>query len=319
MTLSPVFNLEIVYTLTGAVLMVFAGFTLGDRGNPARIGTALFWFVLGVLFAFGTYLPPRLDGALVVVLVAIDGLGQVREGAYGEAAPAVRAAAAERLGWRLFLPVLLIPIGTYAATLIFRGPGFKPNDVLYASLGFSSALAAVLALAITRARPVWLAHEGRRLIDAIGAVLILPQLLAALGEVFKAAGVGKVIAAGIAAVIPTGSLFAVVLVCCASVALFTFIMGNSFAAFPVIMAGIGVPLLIEPFGVNPALVGIFTITVASCGTLCTPMAANFNLVPPALLEMRDRYGVIKVQAPVAAAMFAAHVLVLWGVAAFGLV
>ena len=319
MTLSSLFNLEIVYTLTGAALMVFAGFTLRDRGNPARLGTALFWFVLGVLFAFGTYLPAWLDGALVVALVAIDGLGQVREGEYGEPPSARRAASAERLGWLLFAPVLLIPILTYAATQIFRGPGFVANDVLYVSLGLSSVLAALLALAITRAHPVWLAHDGRRLADAIGAVLILPQLLAALGEVFKAAGVGKVIATGIAAVIPTGSLFAVVLVCCASVAIFTFIMGNSFAAFPVIMAGIGVPLLIEPFGVNPALVGILTITVASCGTLCTPMAANFNLVPPALLEMRDRYGVIKVQAPVAAVMFAAHVLALWGLAAYGLV
>jgi uncharacterized membrane protein len=318
-TLSSLFNLEIVYALTGAALMVFAGFTLRDRRNPARLGTALFWFVLGVLFAFGTYLPAWLDGALVVLLVAIDGLGRVREGEYGEPSPARRAASAERLGWRLFAPVLLIPFLTYAATQIFRGPGFVPNDVLYASLGISSVLAALLALAITRAHPVWLAHGGRRLADAIGAVLILPQLLAALGEVFKAAGVGKVIAAGIATVIPTGSLFAVVLVCCATVALFTFIMGNSFAAFPVIMAGIGVPLLIEPFGVNPALVGTLIITVASCGTLCTPMAANFNLVPPALLEMRDRHGVIKAQAPVAAVMFAAHVLVLWGLAAYGLV
>ena len=317
--MSGLFDMEIVYVLTGAALMVFAGFTAGDRRNPARFGTALFWFILGVLFALGSHMSAWFSGLLVVALVALDGAGQVRQGGYREAAPARRAAAAARLGSLLFAPVLIIPIFTYAATQIFRGPGYAPNDVLYVSLGLSSALAALLALAITRAHPIWLVHDGRRLLDAIGAVLILPQLLAALGEVFKAAGVGKVIAAGITAVIPTGNLFAVVLVCCASVALFTFIMGNSFAAFPVIMAGIGVPLLIEPFGVNPALVGILTITVASCGTLCTPMAANFNLVPPALLEMRDRYGVIKVQAPFAAVMFAAHVILLWTVAAYDLV
>jgi uncharacterized membrane protein len=313
------FDLEIVYTLTGAALMVFAGFTAGDRRNPARLGTALFWFLLGVLFALGSHLPAWLNGVLVVALVLLDGIGAVRQGGYGEATPAERAASAERLRWRLFVPVFLIPLATWAATLIFDGPGYQPNDVLYVSLGLSSIAAALLALAITRARPIWLAHDGRRLLDAVGAVLILPQLLAALGEVFKAAGVGKVIAAGVAAIIPAGSLFAVVLVCCASAAVFTFIMGNSFAAFPVIMAGVGVPLLIEPFGVDPALVGILTITVASCGTLCTPMAANFNLIPPALLEMRDRHGVIKAQAPVSAVLFAAHVLLLWGLAAYGLV
>ena len=37
------------------------------------------------------------------------------------------------------------------------------------------------------------------------------------------------------------------------------------------------------------------------------MAANFNLVPPALLEMRDRYGQIKVQLPTAAALLVVNV------------
>jgi len=319
MNFASLFNLEIAYVASGLVLLVFAAFTLADRGNPTRVGTALFWCVLGILFALGSHLPAWLNGALVVVLVALDGLGKVRQGTYREAEPARRAASAERFGALLFLPVLLIPTLTYAGTQIFTGPGYVPNDVLYAGLGLSSALATIVALVMTRAHPVWLAHDGRRLCDAVGAVLILPQLLAALGEVFKAGGVGKVIAASVAAVIPTDSLFAVTLVCCVSVALFTFIMGNSFAAFPVIMAGIAVPLLIEPFGINPALVGLLILTAASCGTLCTPMAANFNLVPPALLEMRDRYGVIKFQVPFAAAMFTAHVLLLWSFAALGVV
>jgi uncharacterized membrane protein len=317
--MSSFFDLELIYFASGIVLATFAGFTLFDRANPKRFGTALFWLVLGVLFGLGSYLPTWLSGVLVVLLVAIDGLGRIGQGNYREAAPAERVAAAERHGALLFVPVLLIPALTFAGTKIFRGPGYVENDVLYVGLGVSSLLATLFVLAITRARPVWLAHDGRRLADAIGPVLILPQLLAALGEVFKAAGVGKVIASGVTAVIPADSLFVVVLVSCGSVALFTFIMGNSFAAFPVIMAGIAVPLLIEPFNVNPALVGLMTITVASCGTLCTPMAANFNLVPPALLEMRDRYGVIKVQAPFAAVMFAVHVLLIWGMAAYGLV
>jgi uncharacterized membrane protein len=313
------FNLEYVYVASGIVLLVFAGFTLFDRANRARIGTALFWLVLGVLFGLGSFLPNWLNGVLVILLVAIDGLGQVGQGEYREAPPAERLAAAERHGALLFVPVLLIPTLTFGATKLFQGPGYVQNDVLYTSLGLSSLLATVLILLMTRSRPLWLAHDGRRLADAIGPVLLLPQLLAALGEVFKVAGVGKVIASGITAVLPTDSLFVVVLILCSSVALFTFIMGNSFAAFPVIMAGIGVPLLIEPFHVSPALVGLMTITVASCGTLCTPMAANFNLLPSALLEMRDRYGVIKAQVPFAAAMFAVHVLLLWGMASFGLV
>jgi uncharacterized membrane protein len=93
--------------------------------------------------------------------------------------------------------------------------------------------------------------------------------------------------------------------------LFTMVMGNSFAAFPVIAAGVLVPLIIQPFGVNPAMVAIITLTAGSTGTLMTPMAANFNIVPTALLEMRDQYGVIKFQVPFALTIWILHVIVMW--------
>ena len=37
------------------------------------------------------------------------------------------------------------------------------------------------------------------------------------------------------------------------------------------------------------------LTCGYCGTLMTPMAANFNIVPVAILIMKDRWGVIKNQ------------------------
>jgi uncharacterized membrane protein len=156
-----------------------------------------------------------------------------------------------------------------------------------------------------------LMNEGRRLNEAMGAVNILPQLLASLGVIFTAAGVGKVIAQGIQQVIPANNLFLLVLANCLGMALFTIIMGNSFAAFPVIATGVLVPLIITPFGVNPAMAAIITLTAGSSGTLITPMAANFNIVPAALLNMRDQYGVIKFQLPYALTMWSFHVLLLW--------
>ncbi|HEX8087391.1 MAG TPA: DUF979 family protein, partial [Blastocatellia bacterium] len=102
-----------------------------------------------------------------------------------------------------------------------------------------------------------------------------------------------------------------VLANCLGMALFTIVMGNSFAAFPVIAAGVLVPLIIKPFGVNPAMVAIITLTAGSSGTLMTPMAANFNIVPTALLSMRDQYGVIKFQLPFALTIWSLHVVVMW--------
>ena len=89
------------------------------------------------------------------------------------------------------------------------------------------------------------------------------------------------------------------------------IMGNAFAAFPVMAAAIGVPILIHGDGGNPAVIGAVGMLAGFCGTLMTPMAANFNIVPAALLELKDQYGVIRVQVPTALALLAANILILY--------
>src|SRR3546814_16991705 len=73
-------------------------------------------------------------------------------------------------------------------------------------------------------------------------------------------------------------------------ALVTRIMGNAFAAFPVMTAAIGLPILIKGYGGDPAIVCAIGMLAGFCGTLMTPMAANFNIVPAALLELKDQNG-----------------------------
>lgn len=94
-------------------------------------------------------------------------------------------------------------------------------------------------------------------------------------------------------------------------ALFTMIMGNAFAAFPVMAAAIGVPLLIQHYHGDPAVVGAVGMLAGFCGTLMTPMAANFNLVPAALLELKDQYGVVKVQVATALPLLALNLLIIY--------
>ena len=167
------------------------------------------------------------------------------------------------------------------------------------------------SLWITKDKWPVLMQEGRRLNEAMGAVNILPQLLASLGVIFTAAKVGELIASGIHRIIPGDSLFLLVLANCLGMALFTIVMGNSFAAFPVIATGVLAPLIIQPFGVKPEMVAIITLTAGSSGTLMTPMAANFNLVPAALLELKDQYGVVKAQVATALPLLAVNILILY--------
>jgi uncharacterized membrane protein len=116
------------------------------------------------------------------------------------------------------------------------------------------------------------------------------------------------------AIVPSNSLFLLITANCVGMALFTILVGNSFAAFPVIAAGVLVPLLIQPFHLDPAMAGILTLTAGSSGTLMTLMAANFNVVPAALLQLKDPSGVVKFQFPVAVFLWVCHVLLFWSFA-----
>jgi uncharacterized membrane protein len=128
---------------------------------------------------------------------------------------------------------------------------------------------------------------------------VLPQALAALGGIFAVAGVGKVVAQLATGYIPMTEPLVAVVVYTTGMALFTIVMGNAFAAFPVMTAGIGLPLIVGKFGGDPIIMSAVGMLSGFCGTLLTPMAANFNIVPAAVLELRDRNAVIKVQAPTA--------------------
>jgi uncharacterized membrane protein len=305
-----VFSLGTVYVLTGVTLLIFAGLTFMDRSNPRRAGSGCFWLVFGIVFILGGVMPYWLTGLLVLFLVGLDGAGHVGRGG-GQPGQQARSEKVRRLGDRIFIPVLAIPVVTFVFALVFRWAGLDANRGALVGLGFGGIVAMIAGLRITGGTVREMMNEGRRLNEAMGAVNILPQLLASLGVIFTAAKVGDLIAGGIQQVIPEGSLFLLVLANCLGMALFTIIMGNSFAAFPVIATGVLVPLIIKPFGVDPAMAAIITLTAGSSGTLMTPMAANFNIVPAALLNMRDQYGVIKFQLPFALTIWSFHVLLLW--------
>ncbi|MBI3654462.1 MAG: DUF979 domain-containing protein [Acidobacteria bacterium] len=307
-------NLDTVYILTGVVLLVFALLTFTDRGNRRRYSSGVFWLLLAIAFIFGTWMPHGLTGLLVLAMVAIDGVGRVTRGEYQEATKAQQAKQAVKLKNKIFWPVLAIPLVTFAFALAFRFSGFDSNAVNRAALvglGVGGVVAMGLALRITGGTMPTMFNEGRRINDAMGSLSLLPQLLASLGVIFTAAKIGDLIASGIQQIIPANSLFLLVMANCIGMTIFTIVMGNSFAAFPVIASGVLVPLLVKPFGVDPAMAAILTLTAGSSGTLMTPMAANFNIVPTALLNMKDPYGVIKFQLPFAVTIWMLHVVLMW--------
>ena len=301
---------EFFYTLIGLVFALVGVKALRDPGAQKKETTAAFWFVLAFTFILGNYLPKWITGLCVIALAVLTAINGVRQSANDVPDPKAVRASADKLGYKVFIPALCLAlVAVVAATLGGSVPSLNWLTANNA-IGVSSVIALIVALVLFKANPAYIVKDGTRLMDNVGPIGILPQLLSALGALFTAAGVGTVIANGVSAIIPEGSKLIACAVYCIAMAMFTIIMGNGFAAFSVITVGIGIPFLIAQ-GANPVVVGALGLTAGYCGTLCTPMAANFNIMPAALLEVKDKYAIIKSQLPVAIIMLVIHIALMY--------
>jgi len=312
-----VITMHWLYLLAGAMFAVFALLSALDRNHKKRFGNAAFWGLMALSLLAGDRIGDFGNGLLVLGLAGLAGFGFIGRSQPPTTNDEERQGWSERLGNRLFLPALIIPATALIGTLVYNytplgGAGWieaKRETYVFLALGVLLALATIF----TWLKPPAIApfQEGRRLIDAIGWAAVLPQMLAALGVLFAAAGVGDAIGALTQTIIPEGNVFLTVVVFGLGMAIFTMVMGNAFAAFPVMAAAIGVPLLIQHYHGDPAVVGAVGMLAGFCGTLMTPMAANFNLVPAALLELKDQYGVIRAQVATALPLLVVNILLIY--------
>jgi uncharacterized membrane protein len=329
-----VITLEHAYVLAGLMFAAFAALSARDPENPKRWGNAAFWGLLAVCFLFGSHIAgldrsarilgaPAGDvanGAIVLALVALAGTGRLGRSHPPTTTHEERQAHATRRGDLLFLPALIIPFTALVGTLALKhveiggGPLIDPKQVTLVSLALGVIIALVVAMAWLKPPVVAPLQEGRRLIDAVGWAAILPQMLASLGAVFLLARVGDAVGAAATGFLPLDTPFLAVAAYAVGMAIFTIIMGNAFAAFPVMTAAIGVPLVVQRFGGDPAIMGAVGMLSGFCGTLMTPMAANFNVVPATLLDLPDRdaalNGVIRAQIPTAVPLLAANIVLM---------
>jgi len=310
-------NLHWLYVLAG---LVFAGFALGsarDETNKKRWGNVAFWGLLATSFWFGDYLGDIGNGILVLAIVGIAGAHLIGRGSKESTSAEQRERSSDRYGKKLFLPALIIPFTAFVGTLLYNYTPLKtsglidPKSVTLVLLGVGVIIALVTCYAWLKPPALSAVEEGSRLANSIGWAMVLPQMLASLGVIFAAAGVGTTIGAIFGAIIPHGSVFIAVVLYALGMVVFTMIMGNAFAAFPVMVTAIGIPILIHGNGGNPAVIGAVGMLAGFCGTLMTPMAANFNIVPAALLELKSQYGVIKAQVPTAIPLLIVNILILY--------
>ena len=312
-----------LFTVAGLVFTAFALLSAVDGTNTKRWGNAGFYGLISLSFLAGDWLGDVGNGILVLGLVAIAGTGMIGRGARATTSEEERKAEATRRGNRIFGPALVIPVVALLGSLPFlpqlKGTALTataawlvdPKQATLVAMTCGVLVALAVGYVWLRPRPATPFAEGVRLMDSVGWAAILPQMLASLGAVFALAGVGKVVGDMAGHAIPDGSLIAAVAVYALGMAAFTMVMGNAFAAFPVMFAGVGMPLLIGQYHGNPAVIAAVGMLAGFCGTLMTPMAANFNLVPAALLDLKDKGAVIRAQIPTALPLLATNIVLLY--------
>ena len=296
--------------------LMFGGVALVNLRDK-RWANAGFWGIWAETFFFGTHQPPIVSGVLVIAMVAILLSGKLAGAPPERTTRDEQEAGARARRNRLFVPALTIPAVTLLGTFTFKyltvggRPLVDPKQITLVSLGLATVVALLVAIVMLRPPTSAPMVEARRLMDAVSWAAVLPQTLAALGAMFALAGIGPIVAGVVQRWIPLDTPFTAVVAYAAGMALFTVIMGNAFAAFPVMTAGIGLPLLVHRFGGNVVVVCAVGMLSGYCGTLCTPMAANFNIVPTALLELPDQHAVIKAQIPTALFLLAANIGIMY--------
>ncbi|MDG1642204.1 DUF979 domain-containing protein [Klebsiella huaxiensis] len=324
------FQQNYLYWLAGVILLIVAVMSWRDKANPRRLTTGLFWGLYGVVFLFGDWTYQLFGdkrtvniavGCVVVVLALIAGFGGVKLGKYHQRSPEERTESATRLGNRLFYPALAIPVVTVVGVLLFNnlpslqvmvfGTGNHSTLITLFSMTLGTLIGLAMAIRMTHETAAQPLQEARRLLDSVGWAFILPQILAVLGLLFTAAGVGNSISWLTQNYLAVDSRFIAVAVYTIGMALLTMIMGNAFAAFPIITAGVGIPILVLQHGGNPAVMAAIGMFSGYCGTLMTPMAANFNIVPAALLDLPDKNAVIKAQIPTGVLLLTVNVFLLY--------
>ena len=309
-------TIQHVFYLIGGLFAAWAILSAFDRTNPKRFGNAAFWGLMALSLLAGHLLGDLANGFLVLGLSALATFRMLGRGA-PSTGDTERAALGEQFGNKLFLPILVVLLTAVLGTLLYlytplNETGlFDKNRETFILLCLGVLFALALILAWLKPPLIAPIEEGRRLIDAVGWAAVLPLMLAALGLVLADTGVGKTIGGLVLTVIPDGTILPAVIAFGLGMALFTILTGNAFAAFPVMATAIGIPLLIQGYNGDPAVVGAIGMLAGFCGTLMTPMAANFNLVPAALLELKDQNGVIKAQIGTALPLLVVNILLIY--------
>ncbi|MBY0555577.1 MAG: DUF979 family protein, partial [Burkholderiaceae bacterium] len=113
-------KLDWFIVIVGLLLLSAAVMALFDKHNPRRYTSALFWGLYAAIYLAGEQMPPVAVGLLMVLMALLAGFGGVALGRHSERTPEQRSESAHRLGHRLLIPALIIPVTTMIGSTLLK-------------------------------------------------------------------------------------------------------------------------------------------------------------------------------------------------------
>lgn len=164
--------LTIIYAIIGLVCISLSVFALRSNEQQAKVGTALFWSILGIIFIFGDWIPANIVGVLIIAMAVLSATKQVKVGSFKTSSEQFKLDSAEKIGNKLFVPALVL------AVLAFVIAQFT-NLGSYNAIGLSGIGALIVMFFISKSNVKEANDESIRLLSQVGPTAILPQILAA--------------------------------------------------------------------------------------------------------------------------------------------
>src|SRR5690606_9800595 len=138
--------LEFFFILTGFLLIYTAGSVFVDKTHPTRLGTTLFWLLLGVIFAIGNFIPYTLSGIMLLVIGVLTLLKQVKLGHVRPVEEAEAEKASDRIGNWVFLPVVVLAAVAVSVAQFTELGG-------QVGIGIGAVVSLMTGILVTRATP----------------------------------------------------------------------------------------------------------------------------------------------------------------------
>ncbi|MBC3212440.1 5-oxoproline transporter, DUF979 family subunit [Serratia fonticola] len=307
-------NIEMIYTIIGFLFLVYSILSLVNKsiGIKKRFIQFLFWFVYGVSYFLPGLVSNLTIGCLVIMLAVLSLLGGFKlDKAHKGLHPTEKKSILKNRGKKVFFPALAVPVMTFIGVLICRELSIsnEGNEAIII-LSISTCTVFLICSFVFKGKPLLALSGANTTMGSIGVNVILPQMLATLGGVISVLGVGS----SITNLVSQHEIFmsenVMVMTYALGMVLLTMIMGNAFAAFPIMTAGIGIPFIVHKFGGDPVMLCVFGMLCGFCGTMMTPVAANFNIIPESLLEIRKKGLVIKEQTATALTILSFNIIVM---------